>query len=401
MSRLLLLVSCLPLGACHDWASLSTSWEGEGVCVAYVVAGTTHTCARMSNGALYCWGDNRFGQLGVGDVAPHRSPVRVSLDELGVSKVYLPSGDGEVSADVGLFTCAIATDNKLRCWGANRSGQLGTGETEARSLPIQVGGLFSEIAKASNGGSHTCAQTADNQLWCWGANANGQLGLGNTTPQSLPARVDTTGFVVDRLTTGTNFTCARGTDGSLWCWGANTSGALGLGDTQQRSAPTRVVSMGTQVARLAAGGAHACAFTNDGTPWCWGDNRFGQLGVGDTMPRLAPTLVGTGMLGVVTQVFTGGSHSCALKTDGTLWCWGDNRSGQLGLGDTDARTLPVQVAPDVLGNQVAAASAGGAHTCAVKSDGSVWCWGNDQYGQVSATAGARLTVPTQLFPACQ
>lgn len=391
----------LVLSACHDWASLSTSWEGDGVCVAYVVAGPTHTCARMSNGALYCWGDNRFGQLGVGDLAPRRSPVRLPVGENVVSKVYLPSGDGEVSADVGLFTCAIATDNRMRCWGANRFGQLGTGDAETRSTPTLVTGLNTDIAKASNGGSHTCAQTADNQLWCWGANASGQLGLGTSTAQAVPARVDTTGFVVDRLATGTDFTCARGTDGSLWCWGANGTGALGLGDVVARNRPTRVDSIGNRVVRLAAGGAHACAFTTDAAPWCWGDNRFGQLGVGDTTQRLAPTLVAGGMVGAVTQIFTGGSHSCALKTDGTLWCWGDNRSGQLGLGDTTARSLPTQVAPDVLGNQVAAASAGGAHTCAVKSDGSVWCWGNDQYGQVSATSGARSTVPVQVFPPCQ
>ena len=134
-------LAALALSACHDWSALSTSWEGEGVCVTYVVAGPTHTCARMSSGALYCWGDNRFGQLGVGDTTAHQAPVRVAFGALGVSKVYLPSGDGELSADTGLFTCAITTDNALWCWGSNRFGQLGTGDTELRSTPALVKGL--------------------------------------------------------------------------------------------------------------------------------------------------------------------------------------------------------------------------------------------------------------------
>lgn len=157
---------------------------------------------------------------------------------------------------------------------------------------------------------------------------------------------------------------------------------------------------GVCAAYVVAGPTHTCVRMSNGSLYCWGDNRFGQLGLGDLAPRLVPTQVAGGMAGGVTQIFTGGSHSCVLKVDGTLWCWGDNRSGQLGLGDTDPRQLPVQVAPELLGNQVSAAYAGGAHTCVVKTDGSVWCWGNNQYGQVSSTAGARTTVPVRLLPPC-
>lgn len=353
----------------------------------------------MTNGAMYCWGDNRFGQLGVGDASPRTRPTRLDFGELGVTKIYLPAGDGELSSDSGVFTCAVTTDNVLWCFGGNRFGQLGVGDTEVRSRPAKVAGLLNDIARASNGGGHTCAHANDGRLWCWGKNTGGQLGTGGTSAALAPAPVDLPGVSVERLATGANFTCARGADGSLWCWGENGSGQLGLGDVELRTAPTRVASAGTSIVRLSAGGAHLCAITTDGAALCWGDNRFGQLGVNDAQPRLAPTAVG-GNLGTVTQVYTGGTHSCALKVDNTLWCWGDNRSGQLGVGDTEPRALPVQVAPGLLGNQVAAAYAGGAHTCAVKSDGSVWCWGNNQYGQVTGTAGARTPVPVQLFPPC-
>lgn len=390
--------AAVALGGCHDWDSLSSTWEGEGVCTAYVVGGPSHTCARMSNGAMYCWGDNRFGQLGVGDARPRSAPARLDFGGLGVTKVYLPAGDGELTSDLGVFSCAITTDNGLWCWGGNRYGQLGLGDTELRSAPTRVAGLANDIAKAINGGTHTCAQTANGKLVCWGSNLQGQLGTGTNTSQVSPTMVDTVGWTVDRLATGGKFTCARGVDGSLWCWGENSSGQLGLGDMTARNVPTKVTPLGTRVVRLAAGGAHLCAFTTDGEAWCWGDNRFGELGVGDEAPRSVPARVGNGSLGAVSQVFAGGTHSCALKLDGTLWCWGDNRSGQLGVGDTTARNLPTQVA--VLSNQVAAAYAGGAHTCAVKTDGSVWCWGNNQYGQVGARASGRETAPVQVFSPC-
>ena len=391
----------LVLAGCHDWDNLSSTWEGDGVCTAYVVGGPSHTCARMSNGAMYCWGDNRFGQLGVGDTKPRNAPTRLSFDGLGVTKVYLPAGDGELSSDLGVFTCAITTDNALWCWGGNRYGQLGVGETELRSKPTRVPGVANDIAKASNGGTHTCSQTANGTLSCWGSNLQGQLGTGSNTSQLSPTQVTTVGWTVDRLATGAKFTCAKGVDGSLWCWGENSNGQLGVGDTANRNAPTRVTPLGTRVVRLAAGGAHLCTFLTDGEAWCWGDNRFGQLGVGDVVQRLEPAHVGNGSLGAVSQVFAGGTHSCALKLDGTLWCWGDNRSGQLGVGDTEPRNLPTQVAPQLLGNQVSAAYAGGAHTCAVKTDGSVWCWGNNQYGQISASAAAREATPVQVFPKCK
>src|SRR5262249_41366579 len=149
-------------------------------------------------------------------------------------------------------------------------------------------------------------------------------------------------------------------------------------DAQLR--PAEVKALGSRVGRLATGGAHACVFTeDDGQVWCWGDNRSGQLGTGDTARRLVPTAIDPQGLGQVetNQLFPGGTPSCALRDDNTLWCWGGNRYGQLGIGNTDQRPSPVQVLTNVSG-----AYTGGAHTCAIKTDGSLWCWGNNQYGQL-------------------
>jgi alpha-tubulin suppressor-like RCC1 family protein len=400
--RIVSLVSAaLAVAGCQDWAALSSTWEGEGVCAAYVVAGPTHTCVRMSNGALYCWGDNRFGQLGVGDTRQRNVPTRVPFEGAGVSKVYLPSGDGELSSDLGVFTCAITTDNVLWCWGGNRYGQLGSADTDVRTSPTQVQSLGSDIARASNGGTHTCAQNSDGRLFCWGSNLSGQLGFGAGSAQLIPAQVTIPGVTVERLATGSRFSCARSTDGSLYCWGDNGLGQLGLGDSAVRATPERVNALGMSAVRMAAGGAHLCVLLNDAEVWCHGDNRFGQLGTGDLTARLAPSHVAGGGLGRATQVYAGGGHSCALKVDGSLWCWGDNRSGQLAAGDTTARALPVQAAPELLGTQVTAASAGGGHTCAVKTDSSVWCWGNNQYGQVYEGAGPQALNPVRVLPPCQ
>ena len=147
------------------------------MCPAYVVAADTHTCLRKSNGSLYCWGDNRFGQLGTGDTVKRRTPTRVDFGNLGVAKVFLPAGEGEVSSDLTVFTCAITTDDNLYCWGDNRFGQLGTGDTVSTNKPVLVKAL-PRVARASNGTGHTCAQTSDSALFCWGKNTQGQLGLG-------------------------------------------------------------------------------------------------------------------------------------------------------------------------------------------------------------------------------
>jgi alpha-tubulin suppressor-like RCC1 family protein len=234
-------------------------------------------------------------------------------------------------------------------------------------------------------------------LACFGRNVQGELGVGDQAQHTTPAVVDF-GGPVERLAAGGDFTCAGGTDAVLKCWGTNTFGQLGNGTTDRALKPTPVPALGSRVGRIATGGAHACAITtDDGHVHCWGDNRSGQLGTGDTQRKLTPVEVDPQNLGAVrtNSLFAGGVHTCALRDDNTFWCWGGNRFGQLGTGDTQPHLTPTKVL-----DNVTAAYTGGAHTCAVLTDGSVKCWGNNQYGQLGAEVGSESLTPTTVLGAC-
>ena len=182
------------------------------------------------------------------------------------------------------------------------------------------------------------------------------------------------------VTTGSRWhTCARKSDGTAWCWGLNDHGQIGTGDLLPQLLPIQVASLGTSVAQIAAGGWHSCALKTDGTLWCWGRNDLGQLGDGTPTERLLPVQVA--QLGnEVAEVRAGYQHTCARKIDGTVWCWGWNIYGALGDGTNDGSVLPGQVSS--LGNGVQSISAGAFHNCAIKTDQTVWCWGYGGNGQI-------------------
>lgn len=379
----------------------------EPACFEYVVASDTHSCGRKTDGTLWCWGNNQHGQLGTGDTASQVAPVRVDPEGLGsdVAGVYVPSGSGGISTRTA-FTCARKTDGTLWCWGSNEYGQLGTGDRDARLRPTQVTGLGTDVHAASLGGAFGCARKTDNTLWCWGANEAGQLGTGDKQDRLSPVEVDPSGLgaSVRRFSTGAAHTCARRTDNTLYCWGANEAGQLGTGDTELAMSPTRVdtSSLGATADVVVTGAAHTCVTLSDTAIDCFGANQFGQLGLGaDPSPRLHPERVDLpGFAGGVPMITAGGRHTCAGKTDGSLWCWGDNRAGQLGVGTRANSGVPVQVDAAGMGAQVAVVYAGGAHTCVRNIDNSVWCWGSNEYGQLGIGAGPGSEVPVQVAPSC-
>ncbi len=237
-----------------------------------------------------------------------------------------------------------------------------------RSLPPEV---LSAIpwARIGAGERHELAIKIDGTLWAWGQNRCGQLGIGNVQRQKEPTLVGTDRDWV-QAAGGRCHTLALKADGSLWAWGLNSDGQLGNGSLTQQVTPVKI---GEGFASIAARSNHSFAIKTDGSLWAWGENQYGQLGTGSTRSEHRPTLVGNGY----SQVSAGSYHTVAIKTDGSLWSWGGNFRGQLGDGTTTQRMQPVLV-----GQGFKQVAAGGYHTLAIKSDGSRWGWGANDFSQL-------------------
>lgn len=378
-------------------------------CFTYVVTSDTHTCGRKTDGTLYCWGNNQYGQLGLGlGHAPSPAPELVDAMANVVSAVYVPTSLGVVSSQTAM-TCARTRDSRLFCWGNNQSGALATGDTEPRAFPTRAGedALGTNAHHVMGGGNFLCTRTNDHALWCWGSNQFGQLGTGDNTPTTRPLQVapSVLGTSVKMATAGGSHVCAVRDDGSLWCWGNNMHGQLGTGDTTARSTPTLVAPATlTGVALAFAGADHTCAVkAADGSLWCWGRNTSGQLGMGDTRARSTPERVTLADLTLSASLFTAGAeHTCAVKANGTLWCWGSNRQGQLGTGAaTGTSPTPEQAQTDAMSGAVELVYGGGTHTCARTATSEVWCWGGNQFGQLGVPGVQESRVPRLVAPACK
>jgi alpha-tubulin suppressor-like RCC1 family protein len=248
------------------------------------------------------------------------------------------------------------------------------------------------------GGNHTCGVREGNTLWCWGRAAAGELGTGQTTDQSLPQQIGhpTAGWT--SLAAGEEHTCALRNDGGLWCWGNNSAGQAGIGSTTNVARPHQVTTpASTGWASIAAGTNQTCATRADSTLWCWGDNTFGELGIGNAVNQDVPQQVSTPDSTGWASVTGGNEHTCATRTDGTLWCWGADSNGQLGNGSfsTTDFDVPQQVTwPS--GTGWASVAAGWYHTCAPRADGTLWCWGANFNGQLGTGNEVDQDLPQQV-----
>ncbi|WP_295394559.1 RCC1 domain-containing protein [uncultured Thiodictyon sp.] len=376
----------------------------NGKTIAQVSAGTAHTCALATDGTAACWGDNWNGQLGNGTNT--NSWVPVAVDRSGVL-------NGKTIAQVSAgasYTCALATDGTAACWGYNGYGQLGNGTTSDSWVPVAVdrSGVLNgkTIAQVSPGIYYTCALATDGTAACWGYNLHGELGNGTNINSSVPVAVDRSGVLngktIAQVSAGGWHTCALATDGTAACWGANSSGQLGDGTNNSSSVPVAVdrrgVLNGKTIAQVSAGIYHTCALATDGTAACWGLNVYGQLGNGTTSDSWVPVAVDrSGVLNgkTIAQVSAGTYHTCALATDGTAACWGDNGTGALGNGTNINSSVPVAVdRSGVLnGKTIAQVSAGTYHTCALATDGTAACWGSNGYSALGDGTNADSWVP--------
>jgi alpha-tubulin suppressor-like RCC1 family protein len=298
-----------------------------------MAAGGQHTCAVTPAGALYCWGSNTYGQLGDGTTTDHHTPVAVAVPG-GLTLANLTVGDQ--------FSCLLATTGQPYCWGRNSFGQLGDGTTTDRITPVQVenpGGLRFVSLKA--GTNHACAKTDGGAAYCWGSNANGQLGDGTTTDRSTPVPVSG-GIVFNVVRPAAEHTCGIETGGQAYCWGWNNFGQLGDGTTTTRLTPVAVAGGFSFGAVYTGGNGFTCATDMTSRAYCWGLNNVGQLGDGTQTNRLTPVAVAGGLTLYVLNA--GFAHVVAIG-DGAAYAWGSNNFGQLGDGSTTQRTTPVLIVP--------------------------------------------------------
>jgi alpha-tubulin suppressor-like RCC1 family protein len=292
-----------------------------------------HVVAIKTDGTLWGCGRGGFGELGDNIPINKSSPVQTVTGGTNWKQVSAKN----------YHTCAIKTDGTLWGWGTNSSGQLGTNETATKYSPIQTVAGGTNWKLVNCGRFTTAAIKTDGTLWTWGNNTNGQLGTNDLTSRSSPAQTVASGNNWKLVNSGWYHIGAIKTDGTLWLWGQNDSGALGTNNTTNRSSPVQTIAGGTNWKQVSCGYRATAAIKTDGTLWLWGGNAYGSLGTNDITSRSSPTQVITGGTDW-KQVATSGKHTAAVKTDGTLWVWGSNASGELGINNLDdfAKSSPVQ-----------------------------------------------------------
>ena len=364
-----------------------------------------HTCG-ISASKVYCWGNNNNGQLGNNSTTNSYLPAAVStagtpMDDKNMIDV----------AVAGDFTAALASDGTVYTWGYNDYGQLGNNTTTSSTVPVAVtttGALSGKtVTQIAVGYDCSVALASDGTVYTWGHNGNDQLGNNTTANSSVPVAVTITGALAGKTITqvaaGGNFAVALASDGTVYTWGLNNNGQLGNNTTANSSVPVAVTTTGVLnnkvITQIAAGSQHMVAVDSDGTVYAWGYNAQGQLGNNTTTNSTVPiAVIASGaLLGkTVTQVAAGGSHTAALSSDGRVYAWGYNGYGQLGNNTTTNSSVPVAATTTgvLVGKTVTQVAAGSNHTVALTSDGSTYGWGYNNQGQLGDNSIINSNVPT-------
>jgi alpha-tubulin suppressor-like RCC1 family protein len=333
-----------------------------------VITGGSATCTFDNSGKASCGGNNYYGQLGDGTRTSH-AVLAQAAGMIGWAQ--LAAGDAHA--------CGI--DNQTPpvtwCWGNNESGQAGLSSGNYSATPMRV--VLTAPTKIS-ARSHTCAIDGSS-LYCWGDNYHGELGDSTTTSRSTLgnpiANPNSANWAA--ITTGFDFTCALDSNGDAWCWGRNDQGSLGTNDMVEYHVPTQV-AMAPKFSSIAAGGSHVCALDLATPPnaYCWGYNGEGQVGVGVQATYVLVPMQIPGFTWSSNGLHLGDVHTCGLASGNRLWCWGDNRRGQVGNGDPQRAAVGQ---PTQLGTgQWLKLAAGGSHTCAIDDSHALFCWGDDDDG---------------------
>lgn len=376
-------------------ASGWAAFESEGG-LRDVATGAAHTCAVSARGRVWCWGSNWYGQLGDGTTTARRTPVQVA--DL--------RGEFQAVAAGGNHSCALSTAGAVFCWGRNEYGQLGIGSTTDSPRPERLRRqMRSGVQAIVAGHRHTCALSSNGVAFCWGLNLYGQVGDGSTASRTLPTRVAGLGANARSISAGMNHSCGLDRNGRAMCWGDNRLGQIGDGTTTRRTVATPVEGVTRRNSRMiVAASSHSCLLNRAQRVFCWGNNDNGQLGNGTTTYSPEPVRVPRFRRGGVETITAGGAHyaanissgfSCATNQRGALMCWGANRSGQLGDGTTERRLRPVRVMR-LRANPRMAVAGNGAHICAVPEAGHLLCWGANSSGALGDDSTQSSSAPVRV-----
>jgi len=364
--------------------------EGIGCAIVEVTTGSRYSCARRASGEVLCWGDNSLGQLGDGTTTASSRPVSV----LGVCDAM------EVEAGSGT-ACARKRSGQVVCWGWNGSGELGAGYTPAELMrspyPLNAFGLEDAIS-IEGGAGFFCAIRRSGQVVCWGTNGGRAIGDGTSVPRVFsPTAVSNLPDAVNIA--ASQYGCAARVSGQAVCWGNNFMGRLGNGGSANHPTPAPMVGISDAIT-VAAGVFHTCVTRASGAVACAGDNAFSELG---TMAGPTPSNSPVDVPGVstATDVTVGYRHACALLRDGTATCWGQNLVGELGRGMTSPSALAGAVPglTEIVQITSHAPNDGpveGSHTCALRRNGEVFCWGKNDLGQLGDGSMTNRPSPTRV-----
>jgi alpha-tubulin suppressor-like RCC1 family protein len=362
-----------------------------------------HFSCGIHDAQLGCWGANNELQLGSEQSYPQGSTVPTIVDLIR-NRPSIPEGFLPIEVATGTYhACARSSEGAVVCWGSGKpSGAARDDGYPLFSLPIRVHfaeGSVGEPLELAAGAAHTCARwRTDGEVWCWGGNQYRQLGYESVALafaySSRPTKVPLTWAEhgSTQITAGGDHTCALRTDGKVWCWGRNDENQLGraINADLSRFEPVSFPTSAKSIVQITAGYDHSCALDQAGVVFCWGSNGKRQLAVDSVkMPRtLVPLSVELPLAAI--DVRAGGSHSCAILSDASVWCWGSNGSGLLGTSDVTA-TGPVHVSlqGDPRISELAVANT---HTCVRREDCAVQCWGGSGFelGDTSLTSSKTL-----------
>jgi len=339
---------------------------------------------------LFAWGINTHGQVGDNTTARRSTPRQEFTSSTNWKQV--PGGYAH--------TVAIKTDGTLWMWGNNAHGQLGDNTTASRSTPRQEF-TSSTNWKQVSGGRHTAAIKTDGTLWAWGLNSYGQLGDNTTANRSTPRQEFTSSTNWKQVAAGYRHTVAIKTDGTLWAWGRGIDGQLGDNTLVEKNTPIQV-GTATNWKQVVVAESRSIAIKTDGTLWAWGHNYFGGLGTGFGQTKVSnPSQIGTATNW--KQVSSAAYFAAAIKTDGTLWSWGDSANFIVGVGhfgdntSVAVRSTPIQeFTSSTNWKQVSCAGKQtSASTAAIKTDGTLWLWGSNSYGRLGDNTTEHRSTPRQ------